>query len=238
MQLDDLWPNGPQFHQKAPVFKIGTDAVLLAHFTNTARVTRAADLGSGTGVVAILLALGAQSLTIDCVDILPEAVALTAENAVRNGVAKQISAHLADMRQIKSVLPAGAYDLVVSNPPYFTVGGGKRAKGEALADARDESLCSLDDLCKAASYLLRWGGRFSLVHRPERLAEIFTAMHQNGIEPKRLRMVALRAEHAPNLVLVEGRRGGNPGLEILAPLILQGDTGDDSPEIREIYHRR
>ena len=181
MQLDDLWPGGPQFHQKAPVFKIGTDAVLLAHFTNTTRALRAADLGTGTGVVAILLALKAPNLSIDGIDILPEAVALTAENAVRNGVSDRVRAHLADLKHIKEALPAGAYDLVVSNPPYFTVGGGKRAKGDAIADARDEALCSLDDLCRAAGYLLRWGGRFALVHRPERLAELFVSMCQHGI---------------------------------------------------------
>jgi len=220
------------------VFKLGTDAVLLAHFTNTSRITRAVDLGSGTGVLAILLALRTPELQIDCVDILSEAVALTIENAAHNGMAERISAHHADIRQIREVLRAGAYDLVVSNPPYFPAGSGFRANREGIADAREESLCTLDDICKAGGYLLRWGGRFALVHRPERLGEIIVSMHKHGIEPKRLRMVSQTAEHAPSLVLIEGRRGGNPGLEILAPLILQDDTGGDSPEIREIYHRR
>jgi len=238
LQFDDLWPKGPRFVQKPPVFKLGTDAVLLAHFTNTSRVARAADLGSGTGVVAILLALRTPELQIDCVDILPEAVALTAENAAHNKVADRISAHHADIRQIRDSLRAGAYDLVVSNPPYFPAGSGYRANTESIADAREESLCTLDDICKAASYLLRWGGRFALVHRPERLGEIIVSMHQHGIEPKRLRLVTKTAERAPNLVLIEGRRGGNPGLEILPPLVLQDDTGGDSPELCEIYHRR
>jgi len=220
------------------VFKLGTDAVLLAHFTNTARTTRAADLGSGTGVLAILLALRTPELSIDCVDILPEAVTLTAENAAHNGVAERIAAHHADIRQMRDVLRAGAYDLVVSNPPYFPAGSGARATTTGIADAREESLCTLDDICKAAGYLLRWGGRFALVHRPERLAEIMVSMHTHGIEPKRLRMVTQTAARAPSLILIEGRRGGNPGLEILAPLILQDDTGNDSPELREIYHRR
>ena len=220
------------------MFKLGTDAVLLAHFANTTRTTWAVDLGSGTGVVAILLALRTPGLTIDCIDILPEATALTAENAALNGVAERISIHHADIRQIRDALPAGAYDLVVSNPPYFPAGSGFRAEKDGIADAREESLCNLDNICHAAGYLLRWGGRFALIHRPERLVEIIASMHKHGIEPKRLRMVAPTAERAPSLVLIEGRRGGNPGLDILAPLILQDETGTDSPEIREIYHRR
>ena len=238
MHFDDLWPNGPRFVQKPPVFKLGTDAVLLAHFTNTSRMTQAVDLGSGTGVLAILLALRTPELQIDCVDILLEAVALTTENAAHNGVSARITAHHGDIRQIRDVLRPGVYDLVVSNPPYFPTGSGARANTEGIADAREESLCTLDEICKAAGDLLRWGGRFALVHRPERLAEIIVSMHQHGIEPKRLRMVAQKAERAPSLVLIEGRRGGNPGLEIMPPLVLQDDTGSDSLEIREIYHRR
>ena len=237
MQFDELWPGGPRFIQREPVFKLGTDAVLLAHFTNTARVGRAVDLGSGTGVLAVLLAMKAPALTVDCIDISPEAVALTAENAARNGLEARVRAKQGDMREIRGILPAGAYDLVVANPPYFQFGAGYRAKGE-VADARDEALCTLDHLTAAAGYLLRWGGRFSLVYRPERLAELFQAMHKSGIEPKRLRTAAKTAAHAPSLVLVEGRRGGNPGLDLEAPLLLQTDTGEESPEIRAIYHRR
>jgi len=237
MHFDELWPLGPRFLQRPPVFKLGTDAVLLAHFTRTSKNEQAADLGSGTGVLAVLLAAKEPTLTVDCVDILPEAVALSTENAAENGLGDRIKAHQADLRDLKGVLDAGAYDLVVSNPPYFPVGGGKRAKGEAIADARDESLCTLDDLCRAAAHLLRWGGRFSAVHRPERLGELMVTMHHHGIEPKRLCLVSLTAERAPNLVLVEGRRGGNPGLIIEPPLLLQGPDGSDSDQIKTIYRR-
>ena len=237
MQLDTLWPGGPRFIQRPPVFKLGTDAVLLAHFTNATRAARAVDLGAGTGVLAVLLANREPGLVVDCVDILPEAAELTAENVELNGLAGRIRSQQADIRDLKNVLKAGAYDLAVANPPYFPAGGGKRAKGDAIADARDEALCTIDDLCNAAAYLLRWGGRFSLVHRPERLGEVFVAMHRHDIEPKRLRTVTLTAAQAPNLILAEGRRGGNPGLIIEPPLILQDPTGGDSTEIKEIYRR-
>jgi len=237
MQIDELWPGGPRFLQRPPVFKLGTDSVLLAYFANTTRKKRAVDLGSGTGVLAVLLAIQAPALTVDCVDILPEAVDLTIENIRLNGLDSRIRAHLGDIRSIPGTLAAGAYDLAVANPPYFPAGGGKRALGGALADARDESLCTLEDLCGAAAYLLTWGGRFAVVHRPERLSELFVAMHCAGIEPKRLRTVALSAARAPNLILVEGHRGGNPGLLIEPPLILQEQDGGESAEVRAIYHR-
>lgn len=237
MQLDELWPGGPRFYQTEQVFKLGTDSVLLAHFTNTARIKRAIDLGSGTGVLSVLLAGKAANLHMDCVDILPEAVALTAENARLNGLEERIFPQLADIRQLPNTFLAGAYDLAVSNPPYFQAGSGKRAAQAAKAHSRDESLCTLDELCAAAAYLLRWGGRFSLVHRPERLSTLLCTMTRHGIEPKRLRTVALSQNHPPNLVLVEGRRGGNPGLEWEAPLLLQHPPGEDSPEIRAIYRR-
>jgi len=184
----------------------------------------------------VLLTQKASGLQMDCVDILPEAVALTTENAALNGLSDRICAKQTDLREIRNTLSAGAYDLAVANPPYFPVGGGKRAEG-ATADARDEALCTLDDLTTAAAYLLRWGGRFFAVHRPERLGELFAAMTRHAIEPKRLRTVASTAEEAPILVLVEGRRGGNPGLIIEPPLALYGRDGKDSSEIKKIYRR-
>ena len=234
--FDELWPGGPRFIQREPVFKLGTDAVLLAHFAHAARQKRAVDLGSGGGVLAVLLADRAPSLQIDCVDIQPEAVALTAENARLNGFEDHIHPRLADIRALAGVLPAGGYDLAVANPPYFPVGSGKRAQGGA-GDAREEALCTLGELCGAAAYLLTWGGRFALVHRPERLSELLVAMHTAGIEPKRLRTVALTPVRAPNLILVEGRRGGNPGLTMEPPLVLQGPDGGESAEIKAIYRR-
>ena len=212
MKIDQLWADGPRFIQREPVFRIGTDAVLLAEFTDAKRAKSAADLGCGSGVLAILLARRSPKLLVDCLDILPEAQMLTLENAKLNGLEAQIRAQTLDIREIRGSFPAGTYDLVVSNPPYFPSNSGKRANKPQLANARDEACCTLEDICAAASYLLRWGGRFSLVHRPERLSELFVAMVTQGIEPKRLRMVASSPKGAPSLVLVEGKRGGAPGL--------------------------
>jgi len=233
---DELWPDGPRFYQRDPVFKIGTDAVLLAHFAKIPPSGLGVDLGSGSGVLSVLLAQKSPGLHMDCVDILPEAVALTKENAALNGLSDRVSARHADLRDIRSHLNAGAYDIVIANPPYFPVGGGKRAEGR-IADARDEALCSLDNLISATAYLLRWGGRFFVVHRPERLGERFATMSKHAIAPKRLKTVASTTEQSPSLVLVEGRRGGNPGLIIEPPLALHSPHGGDSPELKEIYRR-
>ena len=126
---------------------------------------------------------------------------------------------------------------MVSNPPYFAAGSGLSAPDPARAAARDERSCTLDALCAAAAYLCRWGGSFALVYRPERLAELFCALNAHGLEPKRLRLVQHRFDAAPNLVLVEARRGGKPGLRVEAPLLLTGPDGGDSEEIKLIYHR-
>jgi tRNA1Val (adenine37-N6)-methyltransferase len=125
----------------------------------------------------------------------------------------------------------------VSNPPYYAEGRGKSSLKDGRASAREERTCTLADVCAAASYLTRWGGLFALVHKPERLAEVICALRENGLEPKRLRFVQYNAEAAPNLILIESRRGGKPSLRIEAPLILADEYGNDTEEVKRIYHR-
>ena len=112
------------------------------------------------------------------------------------------------------------------------------AKDAAIRTARSEVSCTLEDICRAAAYLLRWGGSFCLAHKPERLTDVLDAMRRHGCEPKRLRLVCTRPESAPSLLLVEGRRGGKPGLSIEPPLILQTDNGTPTPEVDTIYFRK
>ncbi|MBR7082218.1 MAG: methyltransferase, partial [Oscillospiraceae bacterium] len=117
----------------------------------------------------------------------------------------------------------------------FPVGSGKSAKSENTAIARDERMCTLSDVCRAAAYFTRWGGKFAIVHRPERLSELFCEMTKNGIEPKRLRLVQETEGSPPNLVLVEGRRGGNPGLSIEQPLVIRDADGCQTDFVNRIY---
>ena len=237
MAFDELWPGGPRFAQVEGSFRLSTDSVLLAHFSAPLRAKNIIDLGCGAGVLTVLLHSSHPNATVDGVEIQEQSAALSRANLAENGFNNGTVFH-ADLREHRDFLTAGAYDLVVSNPPYFTTSSGYNAPEESRATARDERCCTLDDLCAAAKYLCRWGGAFTLVHRPERLSEIFCAMTKHGIEPKRLRMVQYKADSAPNLVLIEGRRGGKPGLQIDPPLILTSPDGSDSEEVKEIYHRK
>jgi len=237
MHADALWPNGPQFVRRDGVFPLGTDSVLLAAFAQNKRDRRACDLGCGAGVLSILLAWHNPCLAVDALDILPAAVEAARENAALNGLEGRITVHLMDLRDYRN-LQAGAYDHVTANPPYYAQGSGKSPGNPDIAHAREERACTLLDLCRAAAYLARWGGRFTLVHKPERMAEVITLCSQNGLEPKRLRLVQHKARSQPSLFLLECRRGGRPGLAVEPPLILAEDDGSDSEEIKLIYHRR
>ena len=236
MSYDELWPGGPRFLQEADSFRLSTDSVLLADFAANVRAKTVFDLGCGAGVLTVLLRVSHPEARIGGIEIQPEAAALCRKNLAENGF--DASAILTgDLREHRRLLTAGAFDLVVSNPPYFAADSGYTAPEAGRAAARDERFCTLDDLCTAAAYLTRWGGAFCLVHRPERLSEIFCALSTHGLEPKRLRTVQHRSGSAPNLVLIEARRGGKPGLRLEAPLLLTDAAGGDSEEAKKIYHR-
>lgn len=218
-------------------FKLSTDSVLLADFANVMRAQSCLDLGSGAGVLCILLAAKNLNAQITGIELQPDFADLSRLNIAENGMEGRANIITADLREYKSLVKADSFDLVVSNPPYFAENSGYSAPSGHRAQAREEKSCTLSDICSAAKWTLRWGGTFSLVHRPERLSEIFVAMTEAGIEPKRLRMVSYNAEKAPSLVLVEGKRGGKKGLKIEAPLILTDGNGNESLEVQKIYKR-
>ena len=230
-----LWPDGPLFAQ-ASHFRLGTDCVLLSDFTAIGGAKRGIDLGCASGAIMLLLLSRSERLHMTGLELLPEAAALARENMAVNALEARSDVVTGDIRRIRELFPTGRFDLAVSNPPYFPVGSGAAARDAARAAARGETDCTLDDICAAAAWLLRTGGSFSLVHKPERLSEAFCTMSARGIEPKRLRTVHSRHDAAPSLVLIEGRRGGRPGLKIEKPLILT-ENGEESAEFRRIYHR-
>lgn len=237
MPLEELWKGGPQIEQSRDVFRLGSDSALLSHFAGGIRAKRACDLGCGCGVLTVSLAFINKNLSVDAVDISEAAANLTNRNAELNGLSERINALHGDIRRHRELFAAGSYDLVISNPPYFSPANGKITENEAIVSARAEKECELKDIIEAPSYLLRWGGSLALVYRPERLSELFCTMSAFGIEPKRLRMVQYKADTPPNMILVEGRRGGNPGLKIEAPLIMSNEDGTDTDEIKAIYRR-
>ena len=232
----ELWQGGPVFAQ-AEHFRLGTDCVLLADFVNVSGARQGIDLGCASGAIALLLLSRAPALCMTGLELMPEAAELARENMAANSLSSRCAVVTGDIRRHRELFKTGSFDLVVANPPYFPVGSGYLSPDAGRAAARGELQCTLEDICRAAAFLLRTGGSFSLVHKPERLSETFCAMTAVGIEPKRLRLVSHRQGAAPSLVLIEGRRGGKPGLKIEPPLILTAPDGSDSEEVKRIYHR-
>ena len=202
---DELWPRGPCFYYDTALFPPGTDSFCLAYFARPSRGDTVCDLGSGIGLLGTLLLARQESLFIENVELSAPAAALARKTFAENGWADRAAFHEGDLRDV-SVLPkAGSVDYVISNPPYFPAGSGESAKGEARQIAREETACTLDDVCAAAQRVLRYGGRFTLVHRAERLADVLCAMRSHGIEPKRLRFLAKSPDAAPSLLLRRGK---------------------------------
>lgn len=230
-----LWEGGPAFAQ-AEHFRLSTDCVLLADFVNVAGRKRGIDLGCASGAIALLLLWRSPRLHMTGLELLEDAAELAEKNMEKNALQDRSRIICGDIRRHRGLFKSGSFDLVAANPPYFPVERGKLSPDEKRSGARGEVSCSLEDICAAASYLCCTGGSFSVVYKPERLSELFCAMTAHGLEPKRLRLVCYRQDSAPSLVLVEGRRGGKPGLDILPPLILTGPDGGDSQEVLRIYH--
>ena len=235
-EYSELWPGGPVFAQAVHA-PLCTDSILLADFVRPERAARGIDLGCGSGILALLLLHRTPGLRMTGLELLPEAAELARENLARNGLDGRGEILTGDIREHRRLLPAGGFDLAVANPPYFPVARGALSPDPDRAAARGELACTLDELCAAAAYLLRTGGSFCLVHKPERLSEAFVCMSGRGLEPKRLRLVCPRPDSAPSLALIEGRRGGKPGLQIAPALVLTDPDGAESSETRRIYHR-
>lgn len=228
-------PDGLRFVWDDALFRPGTDSFLLAALPRLTPGLRVCDLGCGTGLLGLLLLQRQPKLQITGIDLQPAAVALAERAAAENGLTDRLTFLPEDLRE--STLPAGSFDLVVCNPPYYPAGSGHLSADSARRTARAETDASLSDVCAAAARLLRWGGKLCLVHKPERLADVVCTLRVHGMEPKRLRFVQHRAGSAPSLLLAEGCRGGKPGLTVEPPLILQTDTGAPTPEVDAIYFR-
>ena len=186
------------------VFPLGGDALALGAFASVRPGWRVCDLGTGSGALLLLLARRADRLALTGVEVDPLSAQTARNNLESNGLAGEVVA--GDLRT--APLPAGGFDLVVSNPPYFPVGSGKSG-----GPARSEEFCSLAELCAAASRLVKNGGRFALCHRPERLVDVLCALRSCRLEPKRLKLAAHGPGHPPSLLLVEAVKQGRPGLK-------------------------
>lgn len=205
--------------------RFGTDAFLLANFASPRRKDVCCDLGSGCGIVPFIWYDAYRPARIVAVELQSEGVQLMEQSVALNGLETIITPISADLRALNGIVDAAAFDVVSCNPPYKAASSGILSATESDRVARHETMCTASDVAAAAARLLRFGGKLCICQRPERLCDVLEAMRQNGIEPKRLRFVQQRADTAPWLFLVEGKKGARPFLQVEKPFLIEGPGG-------------
>lgn len=213
-----------------------SDAIVLASFCAPRHKDKCCDLGTGNGIIPLLWLRDFQPKEIVGVELSESAITLLNKTLELNKIEGAVKPIHCDLRKLKGVLPNEYYDLVSINPPYKKLGTGIVNEGEDYKNARHEFTCTLDDAAKTAAYLLKFGGRFCICQRPERLPDIFSAMRKFKIEPKSMREVIQRIGKEPSLVLVEGKKGSAPGFRINPPLILEDENGEYTEEAKELFY--
>ena len=299
-RIDDLQRGGLRIIQEPSLFCFGMDAVLLSAYVRIKKARRGLDMGTGNGIIPLLLSDRTDCASLTGLEIQPESAGLAARSVVLNGLQDRVHIVQGDIREADRIFAPASFDLITCNPPYRAVGSGRitgttsglaKAPKEGVgtaseltrnlagaaetasgnrqspkgdvgttsgltralkggadfesklpgypdprAIARHEILCTLDDVVRAASRLLRPGGHFYMVHRPMRLPEILTKLCAAGLEPKRMRLVYPYADKEPNMVLLDCVRGGAPELRVESPLIVYEKDGTYTPELKQIYY--
>ena len=229
--LDALGYGDLQIIQPQQGFRFTIDPILLAGFAQSKAGETWLDLGCGSGVLPLLLARREAGLQITGVEIDPASAERARRNVVLNKLEKQIDIIQGDLRELRQTQVAQSCDVVITNPPYRRTESGRISFGAERAIARHELHGNLDDFLEASRFLLKNGGRFYVIYLAERLPELLRKMSAKKIEPKRLRCIHPRRTNDANLVLIEGRRSGRPGLTMAAPLFLYEGEGY-SEEVR------
>ena len=234
-RLDELHRNGYRIIQDPGRFCFGMDAVLLSGFAKVKPGERALDLGTGTGIIPILLEAKTTGEHFTGLEIQPESADMAARSVAYNHLEEKITIVTGDIKEASARFGAGSFEVITTNPPYMIGQHGIQNDANAKTIARHEVLCDLDDILRESAKMLKQGGRFYMVHRPFRLAEIFSKMVAYHIEPKRMRLVYPFVDKEPNMVLIEGLRGGKSRLTVEKPLIVYKEPGVYMPEIYDIY---
>lgn len=234
-RLDDLQVNGYEIIQHPGKFCFGMDAVLLSNFSRVKKGECALDLGTGTGIIPILLTAKTEGERFVGLEIQDESADMARRSVAHNHLERKVEIVNGDIKEASSIFGSASFDVITTNPPYMIGQHGIANASDTKAIARHEVLCTLDDILRESAKILRPGGRFYMVHRPFRLAEILCKMVQSGIEPKRMRMVHPFIDKEPNMVLIEGKRGGNSRMTVERPLIVYKTQGVYSEELLGEY---
>ena len=234
-RLDDLQRNGYQIIQKKDGFCFGMDAVLLSGFAAVKPGEKDIDLGTGTGIIPILLEAKYEGEHYTGLEIQDEVAEMAARSVALNHLEEKVSIVKGDIKEASRLFGAASFDVVTSNPPYMNDAHGLKNPDLPKAIARHEVLCTLDDVAREAAKLLRPGGRFYMVHRPHRLIEIITALTKYKLEPKRMKMVHPFVDKEANMVLIEAVRGGKSMIKVEAPIVVYREPGVYTQEIYDIY---
>ena len=236
MEIVDTLKNGYKIIQNSEMFKFGIDAVLLSYFAfNQIRNNEnIIDLGTGNGIIPLLLAKS-RAKNITGLEIQEENVKISKKSIELNQLEEKINIIQGDIKLVSENFPKHSFDSVLTNPPYMINNHGKQNPNDAKLIARHEILCNLEDIISAADFLLKPNGKFFMIHKAFRLPEIFNSMINHKIEPKRLQMILPFTDKEANLVLIEGRKNGNPRLQIEKNLIVYEKPGTYTKMIEDIY---
>ena len=234
-RIDDLQLSGLKMIQNSKAFCFGMDAVLLSGFAKAKPGDSVLDLGTGTGIIPVLLSAKTQAGKLIGLEIQPESAEMAGRSVALNALSERVQIVTGDIREARMLFGASVFDVVTCNPPYMIADHGIPNPADEKTIARHEVLCTLEDVVSQASAVLKPGGHFYLVHRPFRLAEIITKMCAHRLEPKRMRLVYPYADKEPVMVLLEGVRGGRPRMTVEKPLIIYREPGVYSEELRRDY---
>lgn len=223
--------NGFTLELSEGAFPLSTDSIALSGFVKLKKNAHVLDLGSGCGTLGLLLCAKDPSCTVTGIEIDPSASQMALQNAAHNQIPDRLTSICADAAAVPTLLKAGSYTCCVSNPPYFSAG----PQSSKTPAARREELLTMDALFRSAAWALQYGGDFFLVHRPERLAQLFACACKHGLEPKRLLLLRHRSDGPVALTLVQCRKGGNPGL-IWEEACMFDENAEPTPYYKELYH--
>ena len=234
-RLDDLQRNGYKIIQNPNKFCFGMDAVLLSGFANVKRGEKALDLGTGTGIIPILLEAKTKGEHFTGLEIQEESADMATRSVAYNNLTDKIQIVNGDIKEAAKLFGPASFDVVTTNPPYMNDNHGIKNPELPMAIARHEILCSLEDVVREGAKVLKENGRFYMVHRPFRLVEICTLMTKYRLEPKRMRLVYPYVDKEPNMVLIEGLKGGKSMIKVEKPLIVYKAPNVYTDEIYDVY---